>query len=190
MRCSAGCGSRSIATTVPIWLRAPLRELICDTASGRVTGAIVDRDGEPVRVTARLGRHTRDRRLRGERRDASPVPAGRLASAQQRVDREQHRRWHRGRPADRRGPWQHGLRVVGSDADAAGRAALAAADVRARLARQHHRQPGRTAVHERGDGLRPGRSSHDRGRRARAPGRHPRGSCSTSATVAATPSAR
>ena len=40
---------------VAVWLRAPLTELVCDPAGGRVTGAIVERDGERLRIAARLG---------------------------------------------------------------------------------------------------------------------------------------
>lgn len=41
------------AHAVPVWLHAPLRELVRDPASGRVTAAIVERDGRSVRVAAR-----------------------------------------------------------------------------------------------------------------------------------------
>jgi len=40
---------------VPVWLRSPLGELLCETARGRVTGAIVEREGERVRIATRLG---------------------------------------------------------------------------------------------------------------------------------------
>jgi 3-oxosteroid 1-dehydrogenase len=40
---------------VPMWLRAPLVDLVCDPAGGRVNGAIIARDGKRVRVAARLG---------------------------------------------------------------------------------------------------------------------------------------
>lgn len=38
---------------VPLWLSAPMRELLVD--GDRVTGAIVERDGKPVRVVAKKG---------------------------------------------------------------------------------------------------------------------------------------
>ncbi|WCM22801.1 FAD-dependent oxidoreductase [Paraburkholderia bryophila] len=38
---------------VPVWLNAPMRELL--EADGRVTGVVVQRDGQPVRVLARRG---------------------------------------------------------------------------------------------------------------------------------------
>ncbi len=38
---------------IPVWLSCPGRELI--TAEGRVTGAVVERDGKPVQVRARRG---------------------------------------------------------------------------------------------------------------------------------------
>lgn len=40
---------------VPVWLRSPLRELVFESASGRVAGAIVEREGECVRIATRLG---------------------------------------------------------------------------------------------------------------------------------------
>lgn len=39
---------------VPLWLRSPMRELIADP-TGRVTGAVLERDGAQVRVHARHG---------------------------------------------------------------------------------------------------------------------------------------
>jgi 3-oxosteroid 1-dehydrogenase len=39
---------------VPVWLNAPLRELVRDPASGRVTGAIIERNGRPLHVAARI----------------------------------------------------------------------------------------------------------------------------------------
>ena len=39
---------------VPVWLRSPMRELIADP-TGRVTGAVLERDGAQVRVQARHG---------------------------------------------------------------------------------------------------------------------------------------
>src|SRR6185369_11841191 len=38
---------------VPLWLEAPLRDLVFE--GGRVTGAVIERGGEPVRVEARRG---------------------------------------------------------------------------------------------------------------------------------------
>ncbi|TAM87803.1 MAG: FAD-binding protein, partial [Jatrophihabitans sp.] len=38
---------------VPLWLRSPMRELVVE--DGRVIGAVVERDGAPVRVSARRG---------------------------------------------------------------------------------------------------------------------------------------
>lgn len=39
---------------IPLWLSAPMTELITDV-DGRVTGAVVERDGQPVRIAARGG---------------------------------------------------------------------------------------------------------------------------------------
>lgn len=39
---------------IPLWLSAPMTELITDV-DGRVTGAVVDRDGTPLRIAARGG---------------------------------------------------------------------------------------------------------------------------------------
>jgi succinate dehydrogenase/fumarate reductase flavoprotein subunit len=39
---------------IPLWLSAPMTELITDV-DGRVTGAVVERDGKPLRVHARRG---------------------------------------------------------------------------------------------------------------------------------------
>ncbi|HEX2893737.1 MAG TPA: FAD-binding protein [Marmoricola sp.] len=38
---------------IPLWLRTPMTELVVE--NGRVVGAVVDREGEPVRVGARRG---------------------------------------------------------------------------------------------------------------------------------------
>jgi 3-oxosteroid 1-dehydrogenase len=38
---------------IPVWLSSPLRELVVE--SGRVVGAVVEKDGKPVRVRARRG---------------------------------------------------------------------------------------------------------------------------------------
>jgi 3-oxosteroid 1-dehydrogenase len=40
---------------VPVWLDAPLHELVRDPASGRVTGAILQRNGQNYRIDTRLG---------------------------------------------------------------------------------------------------------------------------------------
>jgi succinate dehydrogenase/fumarate reductase flavoprotein subunit len=39
---------------IPLWLSAPMTELITDV-DGTVTGAVVERDGRPLRIRARLG---------------------------------------------------------------------------------------------------------------------------------------
>ncbi|MBU6257048.1 MAG: FAD-binding protein [Burkholderiales bacterium] len=40
---------------VPIWLESPLRELVREGEGGRVTGIVVEHEGKPVTVQARLG---------------------------------------------------------------------------------------------------------------------------------------
>ncbi|MGE0215788.1 FAD-binding protein [Mycolicibacterium sp.] len=40
---------------IPLWLNAPMSELITDGPDGRVVGAVIDRDGTTVRVRARRG---------------------------------------------------------------------------------------------------------------------------------------
>ena len=71
---AAGLRAGLLQAKVPVWLNTPLLDLQFDT-SGRVTGALVSRDGAHVLIKATRGVVLGYRRLRAQRRDARRVPA-------------------------------------------------------------------------------------------------------------------
>src|SRR5258708_38811079 len=50
---AGGLAKSAFDLNIPLWLSSPVRELIVE--DGAVRGAIVERDGKPVRVTAKRG---------------------------------------------------------------------------------------------------------------------------------------
>ena len=128
----------------------------------RVTGVVVEHDGERRTITGQARRRARLRRVRAQRGDAQAVPARTDRDGLDGGRRGQHRRRHPGRRAGRRRARADGRRLVGP-VDPAHRRPVVLPGRAHAAGRDHGERAGRT-VHERGVALRRGRAPHVRRR--------------------------